>query len=508
MDSSISALQAHPHSPKRNQALKVGIIGAGIAGLAAAARMASRGYEVHVFEANEYPGGKLSEFRQEGYRFDAGPSLFTMPQYVEELFRAAGEEPAAHFAYERLPVVCHYFWEDGTRLLAHAEQERLAQEVEEKLGVPPQRLRRALDDSARKYRLTGRIFLEKSLHRLSTWLDRRVLPAMLAMPGLDLFTSMDAVNRRHLQHPKLVQLFNRFATYNGSNPYKAPGLLSIIPHFEHHIGAFFPRGGMHAITRSVYELALRQGAQFHFQTPVGEIIVEKGRAAGLRLADGREEHFDRIICNMDVFFAYKKLLPREKHPQRTLRQQKSTSALIFYWGIKREFPELGLHNILFSDDYRTEFACLEEGRVHEDPTIYINITSKLEPGDAPPGRENWFTMINVPYDAGQDWDAIIRTSRQRILEKLSRMLGTAIEPLIECEAVLEPRTIQSRTASHLGALYGTSSNNRMAAFLRHPNFSSRIKDLYFCGGSVHPGGGIPLCLLSAKIVDEVMHTKN
>ena len=483
--------------------MKIGIIGAGVAGLAAAVRMASRGHEVHVYEANGYPGGKLSEFELQGYRFDAGPSLFTMPHYVDELYRLAGEDPAAFFEYERLPVVCHYFWEDGARLLAHAEKGRFAEEVQEKLGVPAERLHRALADSRRKYELTGRIFLEKSLHRPDTWLNGRVLRAMLAIPGLDLFTSMNAVNRRHLRHPKLVQLFNRFATYNGSNPYKAPGLLSIIPHFEHHIGAFFPRGGMYNITKSIHRLAERKGVTFHFNTPVREIVVEGGRAAALRLDEGVAP-FERIISNMDVFFTYRKLLPGERHPERILRQQKSSSALIFYWGIRRQFPELGLHNIFFSDDYRAEFRCLEEGRLFHDPTVYINITQKYEAGDAPDGCENWFTMINAPYDSGQDWDALIRQSRKQILEKLGRMLGTDIEPLIECEEVLEPRTIQSKTASHLGALYGTSSNNRMAAFLRHPNFSGRIKGLYFCGGSVHPGGGIPLALLSAKIVDEVM----
>ncbi len=484
--------------------MKIGIIGAGVAGLASAVRMASRGHEVHVYEANSYPGGKLSEFELKGYRFDAGPSLFTMPHYVDALYRAAGEDPAQHFEYERLPVVCHYFWEDGTRLHAYAEEERFAAEVQEKLGVPAKRLHQALADSRRKYELTGRIFLEKSLHRLDTWLNGRVLRAMMAIPGLDLFTSMNAVNRRHLKHPKLVQLFNRFATYNGSNPYKAPGLLSIIPHFEHHIGAFFPRGGMYNITRSIYELARRKGASFHFNTPVQEIIVSKGRAVALRVKE-KEEPFDRVISNMDVFFTYRKLLPQERRPERTLRQQKSTSALIFYWGVRRQFPELGLHNIFFSEDYRTEFRRLEEGNVFEDPTVYINITQKCEPGDAPEGCENWFTMINVPYNSGQDWDTLIRQAREHILAKLSRMLQVEVEPLIEFEEVLEPRTIESKTASHLGALYGTSSNNRMAAFLRHPNFSSRIKGLYFCGGSVHPGGGIPLALLSAKIVDEVMH---
>jgi phytoene desaturase len=326
---------------------------------------------------------------------------------------------------------------------------------------------------------------------------------MMKIPTLDLFTTMNAVNERGLRHPKLVQLFNRFATYNGSNPYKAPGLLTIIPHFEHRIGAFYPKGGMHSITKAIYELALVKGVRFHFNHLVEEIIVEQGQAKGLRL-NGQVRQYDRIISNMDVFFTYRNLLSGQKQPERILRQQKSTSALIFYWGIKKQFPELGLHNIFFSDDYRSEFNCLEEGKIFEDPTVYVNITQKYSPQDAPEGCENWFTMINVPFNSGQDWDALIQISRRRIIQKLSRILGADVESLIECEEVLEPRAIESKTRSHLGALYGTSSNNRMAAFLRHANFSNRIGNLYFCGGSVHPGGGIPLALLSAKIVDDMM----
>ncbi|MEN0004794.1 MAG: 1-hydroxycarotenoid 3,4-desaturase CrtD [Bacteroidota bacterium] len=484
--------------------MKIGIIGAGIAGLAAAVRMAVRGYEVQVFESNAYPGGKLSNFDLNGYRFDAGPSLFTMPQYVDELFRLAGEEPRDHFQYERLSTVCHYFWEDGTRLHAHAEPEAFAHEAATKLGVDSRIITKTLAESARKYELTGRIFLEKSLHRWDTWLTPEVAKAVVQIPTLDLFNSMDRANKRLLKHPKLVQLFNRFATYNGSNPYKAPGLLNIIPHFEHHFGAYFPKGGMHAITQSVYELALRQGVQFHFNTTAEQIEVADGKAHAIQ-AGGTKHTFDRVICNMDIFFAYKKLLPDQKHPTRILRQPKSTSALIFYWGVKRQFPELGLHNILFSNDYEEEFKQLDGGTIYDDPTVYINITQKHHEADAPAGCENWFTMINVPFEDGQDWDTIIPKARQEMIQKINRILDVDMEGLIECEEVLEPRTIESRTSSHLGSLYGTSSNNRMAAFMRHPNFSSNIQHLYFCGGSVHPGGGIPLALLSSKIVDEVMH---
>ena len=481
--------------------MKIGIIGAGVAGLAAAARLAAQGHQVDVYESNAFPGGKLAELRMLGYRFDAGPSLFTMPHYVDEIFESAGEDPGSWFSYQRLPIVCNYFWEDGTRLSAHADPGDFAKEVEKTLGVPAARVLAALSDSRKKYELTGRIFLEKSLHLFRTWASWKVVKAMLRIPGLDLFTTMNAVNERLLGHPKLVQLFNRYATYNGSNPYKTPGLLTIIPHFEHHIGAYYPQGGMYAIAQSLYHLALRKGARFHFEAPVTAIRVENGKAVGLEVK-GAYQPFDRIVSNMDVFFTYRRLLPDQPQPERILRQEKSTSALIFYWGIKRSFPELNMHNIFFSDNYREEFDLLNKGQVSDDPTIYVNLTSKHSPEDAPPGAENWFVLVNVPYHSGQDWDQIIARTRANALQKLSRILNTDVEALIECEDRLDPRTIESRTSSHLGALYGTSSNNRMAAFLRHPNFSSRIKNLYFCGGSVHPGGGIPLCLLSAKLVNE------
>ncbi len=478
--------------------MRVAVIGAGVAGLALAVRLASAGHEVDVFEANDQPGGKLSEFSMEGYRFDAGPSLFTMPQYVEELFALAGQDMAPHFQYQRLPVLCQYFWNDHTRLTAHADAHAFAREVEQTLGVPTTRTLEALRDSERKYQLTGRIFLEQSLHKAATWCQTDVLRALLQLPRYDLFTTMNAANERRLKHPKLVQLFNRFATYNGSNPYRTPGLLTIIPHFEHGIGAFYPQGGMYSIAKALWWLAERQGVRFRFRTPVSGIEVKSRRVVGIRI--GAEVlPFDAVASNMDIWFTYRKLMPDQPAPERVLHQEKSTSALIFYWGIRRQFTELDLHNIFFSQDYRHEFDCLTQGAISDDPTIYVNITSKYTPADAPPGCENWFTMVNAPYNAGQDWDMLIDHTRQRLLAKLSSVLGTPIEPLIACESVLDPRGIERRTASHLGALYGASSNNRMAAFLRHPNFSRRIRGLYFCGGSVHPGGGIPLALLSARI---------
>ena len=206
---------------------------------------------------------------------------------------------------------------------------------------------------------------------------------------------------------------------------------------------------------------------------------------------------------MDIFFTYKKLLKEFDMPKRVSKSERSSSALIFYWGVKRSFPQLDLHNILFSDDYRDEFESIFKNReVSNDPTVYINITSKDVPNDAPKNCENWFVMINAPYDSEQSWKDITLSLRKIIIQKINAILKTDIEKYIQAEKIYTPQTIETKTQSYKGALYGTSSNSMLSAFLRHPNFSKDIKNLYFCGGSVHPGGGIPLCLLSAKIVSD------
>jgi phytoene desaturase len=317
---------------------------------------------------------------------------------------------------------------------------------------------------------------------------------------------MDRENQQRVGNKYLVQYLNRFATYNGSDPYRAPALLNMIPHLEQQLGSYYPKGGMVSIPTSLYQLAVKQGVTFHFGHPVQEIIAPNRKAEGIRVLNQSSGETltqlgDVVVSNADIYTTYNKLLPRHTAPKRTLNQERSSSALVFYWGIAATFPELDLHNILFSADYEQEFKDLFAGGApYTDPTIYINITSKCDAKDAPAGCENWFVMINVPSHVGQDWTAITAVARKHILGKLHRILGRDIEPIIACETVLDPVLIETRTSSHGGSLYGTSSNNRFAAFLRHKNFSDDIKGLYFCGGSVHPGGGIPLCLNSAKIV--------
>lgn len=481
------------------------IIGAGVGGLASAIRLAAQGFAVTVFEKNNSAGGKMSFFTEKGYCFDGGPSLFTQPQNIEELFALANEPIKDYFQYQSVPIACKYFYEDGTIINGFADADLLAKELAAKAGEKENDVKKYIAQSQALYKTTGSIFLNYSLHKRSTLYKAPIAKALLHTAPRYLFSSFHKINSNSFTNAKTVQLFNRYATYNGSNPYQAPGMLSVIPHLEYNEGVYYPKGGMMSIANSLYQLALKKGVVFHFNTPVQKIICSDAEAKGV-VANNNNNFADVVVSNMDVYFTYKNLLNDERKAKQILKQERSSSAFIFYWGINKKFPQLELHNIFFSSDYQAEFNSIFNTKtLYNDPTIYINITSKCEPEtQAPQGKENWFVMVNAPANTGQyseEWKVQLKKS---ILAKLSRLLHTDIEPLIETENVLDPVMIESNTSSYMGSLYGTSSNSKTAAFLRHPNFSKAISRLYFVGGSVHPGGGIPLCLASAKIMSNMV----
>ena len=483
------------------------IIGSGIGGIATALRLRSMNYDVTVFENNNYPGGKLASFDLGPYRFDAGPSLLTMPHFIDELFDLFNENPRDYFNYKKKDISCRYFWDDGTKLNAYSEKSKFINEINKVLGVKESTISTYLLNAKRKYDLTKSMFLEQSLHKLKTYLSKDLLIGLCNVFSFQINKTLNQVNELELKEPHLVQLFNRFATYNGSSPYKTPGMMTLVQHLEQEYGTYVSDKGMNNITKSLYDLALRQGIDFKFNSFVSQILVSGKRAIGVSV--GEESYSsDIVVSNMDIVPTYRNLLKNHYQPEKTLSQERSSSALIFYWGINKEFKNLDLHNIFFSNDYKKEFQSIfEKKSIFSDPTVYINITSKDVKGDAPDNCENWFVMINSPNDSGQDWDNMIDEVKNNILKKINRLLNIELEDYIEYEKVYTPKTIESNTQSYMGSLYGSSSNNLMSAFLRHPNFSNETLNLYFCGGSVHPGGGIPLCLLSAKIVSQLIKNK-
>jgi phytoene desaturase len=488
--------------------VKAAVIGAGIGGLAISIRLAAKGYKVSIFEKNEMPGGKMSVINYGGYRFDTGPSLFTLPQSISELYSISGQEMAEHFDFTGLDEICRYFYDDGMVINGYADPSRFAAELHRKAGEEEGQVFSYLRESRRIYELTNPVFITKSLHRFKNYYSAEFLKAYFSLHRLKPFSTLHRVNSKYFRHENTVRLFDRFAPYNGSNPFKTPATLMVIPHLEHNLGAYFPANGMYDIARSLAELAQKQGVEILYNSKVDEIIVNAGKVAGLRVNGNEREEFNIVVSDIDIWYLYRNLLKSVPFPSKWFRHERSTSALIFYWGMETVSPGLSLHNILFANDYQAEFECLfNEKKIYKDPTVYLFISSKVVRQDAPEGCENWFVMVNTPENCGQDWDEMIAGARSRIEDKIMKFTGIEVGRFRKFEFILDPRGIEEKTASYRGSLYGNSSNSMWAAFQRHPNFS-RIKGLYLTGGSVHPGGGIPLCLSSAKIAADMIPSLN
>jgi phytoene desaturase len=479
------------------------VIGSGIAGLAAAIRLAAKGHTVDVYEINNYPGGKIKEQYAKGYRFDMGPSVFMLPALVDELFELCGKNPRDYFTYTPIETSFKYFFEDGSVINAYADIELFAKEIELKTNHSKEVFYAYLKNIETKYNITKDVFIENSLHVFGNFFTKETAYGIANFGKIDSFKTMNEANNAFFKDPRLVQLFNNYATYIGSNPFTAPATLNMIQHLEINTGTYLPNKGIYAIVTSLVKLAEEMGIKFIYNTRVDEIVIQNKQVTGIKIKNDTIE-YDRVVSNMDIYYTYKKLLPAEKFSKRIIEQPKSTSLICFYWGINKKHTELEIHNMLFAVNEKEEYeAVFERKTISEDPSIYIFITSKSIKEDAPADCENWFVLVTAPNDTGQDWDVIFKKTRQNVIKKINRMLKTEIEKYIDFEDSLTPVKIKNNYSSAFGAVYGNSSNSKFAAFLRHPNFSKKIKGLYFVGGTVHPGAGIPMCLNSAKIMDKV-----
>ena len=486
--------------------MKIGVIGAGLGGLSVAIRLAHKGYDVTVFEQSSTSGGKAGTLTLGNCRFDTGPSLITMIHVLEELFTDVQENISDYISLIKLPVICKYFYPDGTIINGFNSPALFAEEIEKTTLDSKDQILNYLNYCKNIYNLSSDLFLGKSFGEISTFTNTNAIKTLLNFSGLDVFRTMDRANRTFFKDEKTIQLFNRYATYNGSSPYKVPATLNIIQHVEYGLGAYSAKGGVRAIAEGLEQLALKKGVRFVFNSTVQRIDTLGNRLTGIT-ANSQHHPFDKVVSNADVYFTYDKLLNDSVSPdaKRYKKLEPSTSALVFYWSVKGKRPELEAHNILFTSHYKEEFSFLfERGELYHDPTVYIYISSKFEPGDADENTENWFVMINVPNTNVLKSEIDISTVRKNIQKKINSALAISIENLITKEHIMTPADIEKNTNSKFGSIYGISSNSRNAAFMRQHNRSKHYKGLYFTGGSAHPGGGIPLVLLSGKITAELI----
>jgi phytoene desaturase len=474
----------------------VAIIGAGVGGLSAAIRLAAAGRKVAMYEQNPRVGGKMSEIRTDGYRWDTGPSVITMRHVLADVFRTAGRRMEDYLTLVPAEPMTRYFYPDGVVLDVTRDLSRMVEQIEKIEPRDVDGYLAYLSYAARLHRITGGVFIYDQPPTPASLL--RVTPRDALR--VDALRTMDRAIRGFVRSPHLRQLLGRFATYVGASPYRAPATLNVIAHVELNGGVWYPRGGVYAIADALERLARELGVELHTGCAVAGIDVQGGEVRGLSLADGAEIPAQAVIANVDVATAYEKLLPPQYQARssRLARLEPSCSGFAMLLGVEGRHEALAHHNIFFSADYPREFQeIFGRGQPPTDPTIYVAITSKTDPEDAPEGCENWFVLVNAPaLDGRYDWAANAEKYRALVLEKLAAR-GYSLK--IRAEHLLTPIDIARMSGARRGALYGASSNNRFAAFLRPHNRARDIRGLYFAGGTTHPGGGVPMVMLSGKV---------
>lgn len=478
------------------------VIGSGIAGLTTAIRLQKMGLDTVVFEKNKAPGGKIAERRFEEFRFDIGPSVFTKPELFCELLGGNLED---HFDIIDQPF--RYFFQDQTFIDLYCEYEALKKEIETKLPGEFERLEKYLKNAKDKHDITFPVFMTQTLHKARSFMNKETLKGILNFGKIDAFTTLHEVNKKYLNAEKLIQIFDNYAHYVGSHPYKTPGTYSLIAHLEINDGLYWPKGGMRNIINKLYEKAKSLGTTFHFQQTVDKILYANKAVDGV-LVNDQEYLADFVISNMDVDFTYSKLLNQKLKDK--YRTEKSSSAVTFHWSMKGSFPELMTHNMFFPKQSKTDFDNVFDKNiaVSEDPTVYIFNSCKIDPNDAPEDGENWMVVVFSDYDKGQNWDEITNKARELALKKIEKQLALKdLKSRILNETTLTPKKIENNYLANKGSIYGDAMHGSMSVFKRHPNFHPKIKGLYFAGGTVHPGAGLPMCMLSAKIVAKLIGKK-
>lgn len=466
------------------------VIGAGIGGLSAAIRLARAGQQVLVLEQNPAVGGKMSELHDSGYRWDLGPSVITMRPVLEDLFAAAGRRLETELDLVPVEPLTRYVWPDGSTLDATRDLSRMAAQIERFDPRDVEGYLAFLAYAARLHRVTGPAFIYGDPVSPATLLG--VSPRdWLAVDG---WRTMDQAIRGFVDSPKLRQLLGRFATYVGASPYQAPATLNVIAHVEMTGGVWYPRGGIYAIARALERLARELGVEIRTNVPVEGIDVANGRAVGVQAA-GVTYSARAVLANVDVATVYERLLPTAW--RRSPSFEPSVSGFVLLLGLRGRTSGLVHHNLFFNHDYKAEFDDLfKRSRPPQDPTIYVTITSRTDPDDAPLDGENWFVLVNAPpLGPAYNWEERARSYRDHVLSTLATR-GVDVRDRIEVEHCLTPLDLERRTGARRGALYGMSSNSMWSAFRRPPNRARDVKGLYFAGGTAHPGGGVPMVMLS------------
>ncbi len=490
------------------------VIGAGMGGLAAAARLAALRHDVTVVERAQTVGGKLATYTRGGFTFDTGPSLLTLPATYRDLFLKTGRPLEESVQLERVAPAACYRWADGTTLdVPNAGMHAVAEAFQAVLaGSAGGDWTRLFLHAERVWDVTRRPFLESALDGPAV-LARMALRRPHDLAAVAPWRSLRGLGRKLLRDPRQRMFLDRYATYTGSDPRRAPAALAVVPYVEQTFGVWHVRGGLRLLADAVHRRAVDRGAVVVTGAEAVAIETAGGRVDGVRLADGHRLDADVVVADADARQVYSRLLARPDLVARIDRATPSLSGFVLLLGVRgrtRTQGRLGMrhHTVLFPADYDAEFDAVFGPAAHpvDDPTLYLCVPD--DPALTPAGDEAWFVLVNAPrHGSGPgaiDWDepGLAAGYAQRLLGLLAAR-GYDVRDRLAFAEWRSPADLERATAAPGGAIYGTSSNGARAAFLRPAN-RSPVHGLFLVGGSAHPGGGLPLVALSAAIVADLV----
>ncbi len=473
------------------------IIGGGLGGLAAGLRLRTRGWDVTIYEAGPSFGGKMNRWTEQGYTFDTGPSLITMPWVFADLFAAAGSSLEEHLELVPLHPLSQYVYADGTAFTYSSSLPEWLRTMDRIAPGDQAGFLRFLELGARLWELSRRTFLTRTPYDPPARGDGAVLRHLPLRYG---WGNYNRTVEAHFQSPYLRQLFNRYPTYVGSSPYRSPATLAVIPYLEFAFGGYYVRGGLYRIVEALLSLSRAAGVALCPGMRVERIASSGGRVSGVTLASGERVLADVVVMNGDAAN-----LDRLLGVSEAKARSRSMSGFVMLLGIDRELPGWNPHTIFFSEDYRREFAQLcDAQRFPDDPTVYVNMPSRLDRTLVPGKGEALFVMANAPARSDQWSEHQTREARDRVFERLRKSGFPDVSGNIVVQDIWTPHRIEERYLMPGGAIYGSDSHGWRNAFLRPRNKSSACEGLYLVGGSTHPGGGTPTVLLSAQITCDLI----
>lgn len=487
---------------------KVVIVGAGLGGLSAAVRLLADGYQVELYEKEALPGGRAHLIEQDGYRFDIGPTLLMMTDVLEDVFAAAGKDMSDYLDLVQLDPNYRVAFADGSTMISTSNLAEMTRELAAIDPKAPEQFHRFFTKLAYMYRLGRDRYIDKNFDSLTDFID--------PVSGLDLvrqggLRSLYGLVGSYFKDPRLRQLFSFQSMYLGVSPYDAPAIYAIVSYMELAGGVWYAKGGMHQVPLALARLVKEMGGVIHLERPVERIEVEAGRATGVVLESGERVEADIVISNADLSYTYRHLLSPKDRPQmsdQALKKHKhSYSALLFYWGVDADVSALEHHNVVFSEDYKRNFQqVFNENILPDKPAFYTHVPTKTDPSVAPKGKHVVYTLVPVPNLTSKvDWVEAEKRLRQHVLETLKQRFGVDLERAIQTEVVFGPKDFESKYNLTHGAAFGLTHTLGQSGYFRPHNYVKCVSGLYLAGASTYPGSGVPMVLLSGKLVAERIH---